>query len=86
MYPQFLKEELQYAKGYEKRQKSFHYNNDQYISVRELWYIWKKSEVSNGCVVFSFRNVHVHFLYCPGACIDSLEVLVENNGIMKPKV
>ncbi|XP_050727548.1 stromal interaction molecule 2-like isoform X4 [Eriocheir sinensis] len=46
----FLKEELQYAKGYEKRQKSFHYNNDQYISVRELWYIWKKSEVHNWTV------------------------------------
>ncbi|KAK4327941.1 hypothetical protein Pmani_001603 [Petrolisthes manimaculis] len=46
----FLKEELQYAKGYEKRQKVFHYNNDQYISVRELWYIWKKSEVHNWTV------------------------------------
>lgn len=44
--PQFLKEELQYAKGYEKRQKVFHSNNDQYISVRELWHMWKKSEVS----------------------------------------
>lgn len=46
----FLKEELQYAKGYEKRQKVFHYNNDQYISVPELWYIWKKSEVHNWTV------------------------------------
>ncbi|XP_045130778.1 stromal interaction molecule 2-like isoform X12 [Portunus trituberculatus] len=46
----FLKEELQYAKGYEKRQKVFHYNNDEYISVRELWYIWKKSEVHNWTV------------------------------------
>ncbi|XP_045613801.1 uncharacterized protein Stim isoform X4 [Procambarus clarkii] len=46
----FLKEELQYAKGYEKRQKVFHYNNDQYISVRELWHIWKKSEVHNWTV------------------------------------
>ncbi|XP_066988464.1 stromal interaction molecule homolog isoform X18 [Macrobrachium rosenbergii] len=46
----FLKEELQYAKGYEKRQKVFHYNNDQYISVRELWTIWKKSEVHNWTV------------------------------------
>ncbi|XP_068240629.1 stromal interaction molecule homolog isoform X13 [Palaemon carinicauda] len=46
----FLKEELQYAKGYEKRQKVFHYNNDQYISVRELWSIWKKSEVHNWTV------------------------------------
>ncbi|XP_063860304.1 stromal interaction molecule homolog isoform X25 [Scylla paramamosain] len=46
----FLKEELQYAKGYEKRQKVFHYNDDEYISVRELWYIWKKSEVHNWTV------------------------------------
>lgn len=47
---EFLREELQYAKGYEKRQKVFHYNNDQYISVRELWAIWKKSEVHNWTV------------------------------------
>ncbi|KAG0710678.1 Stromal interaction molecule [Chionoecetes opilio] len=46
----FLKEELQLTKGYEKRQKVFHHNNDQYISVRELWYIWKKSEVHNWTV------------------------------------
>ncbi|XP_071526231.1 uncharacterized protein Stim isoform X3 [Panulirus ornatus] len=46
----FLKEELQYAKGYEKRQKVFHHNNDQYISVRELWHMWKKSEVHNWTV------------------------------------
>ncbi|XP_037789514.1 stromal interaction molecule homolog isoform X14 [Penaeus monodon] len=47
---EFLKEELQYAKGYEKRQKVFHSNNDQYISVRELWHMWKKSEVHNWTV------------------------------------
>ncbi|KAK7071631.1 Stromal interaction molecule 2, partial [Halocaridina rubra] len=46
----FLREELQYAKGYEKRQKAFHDNNDQYISVRELWSIWKKSEVHSWTV------------------------------------
>ncbi|XP_042859099.1 stromal interaction molecule 2-like [Penaeus japonicus] len=47
---EFLKEELQYAKGYEKRQKVFHSNNDQYVSVRELWHMWKKSEVHNWTV------------------------------------
>lgn len=59
MSPQFLKEELQYAKGFEKRQKSFHPNNDQYISVHELWYIWKKSEVSHEYAMCNTENISV---------------------------
>lgn len=44
---QFLREELKYEKGAEKRQKAFHQNDDMYISVKDLWDAWVKSEVSN---------------------------------------
>lgn len=47
---QFLREELKYDKGYEKRQENFHRNNDYQISVRELWEIWVRSEVHNWTV------------------------------------
>ncbi|KAL7293841.1 hypothetical protein TKK_0012898 [Trichogramma kaykai] len=43
----FLREELQYEAGYEKRQRVFHHNDDMHISVRELWDAWVKSEVHN---------------------------------------
>ncbi|KAK5643435.1 hypothetical protein RI129_007280 [Pyrocoelia pectoralis] len=43
----FLREELQYNSGYEKRQKAFHRNDDMHISVRELWEAWLRSEVHN---------------------------------------
>lgn len=43
---QFLREELKYEKGAEKRQKAFHQNDDMYISVKDLWDAWVKSEVS----------------------------------------
>lgn len=43
---QFLREELKYDSGYEKRHKAFHYNDDMQISVKELWEAWLRSEVS----------------------------------------
>ncbi|XP_026471972.1 stromal interaction molecule homolog [Ctenocephalides felis] len=46
----FLREELKYASGYERRQKAFHYNDDMHISVRELWEAWLRSEVHNWTV------------------------------------
>lgn len=42
---QFLREELKYDSGYEKRHKTFHYNDDTQISVKELWEAWLRSEV-----------------------------------------
>ena len=47
---QFLREELKYEKDYEKRQKAFHQNNDNQVTVRELWETWVKSEVHNWTV------------------------------------
>ncbi|XP_072394459.1 stromal interaction molecule homolog isoform X2 [Diabrotica undecimpunctata] len=46
----FLKEELKYNSGAEKRQKNFHRNDDYHISVKELWEAWLKSEVHNWTV------------------------------------
>ncbi|KAM8718312.1 hypothetical protein ACLKA7_001011 [Drosophila subpalustris] len=43
----FLREELKYDSGYEKRQKAFHFNDDMHISVKELWNAWLRSEVHN---------------------------------------
>ncbi|XP_043249286.1 stromal interaction molecule homolog [Colletes gigas] len=43
----FLREELQYEAGYERRQRAFHHNDDMHISVRELWEAWLRSEVHN---------------------------------------
>ncbi|XP_008206398.1 stromal interaction molecule homolog isoform X2 [Nasonia vitripennis] len=43
----FLREELQYEAGYERRQRAFHHNDDMHISVRELWDAWLRSEVHN---------------------------------------
>ncbi|XP_013141090.1 PREDICTED: stromal interaction molecule homolog [Papilio polytes] len=43
----FLREELQYDSGYEKRQRAFHHNDDMHISVKELWEAWLRSEVHN---------------------------------------
>ena len=47
---QFLREELHYTGGHERRQKSFHRNDDMHISVLELWDIWTRSEVHNWTV------------------------------------
>lgn len=46
---QFLREELKYDSGYEKRHKTFHYNDDTQISVKELWEAWLRSEVNSFC-------------------------------------
>lgn len=46
----FLREELKYDSGYERRQRAFHRNDDMHISVRELWEAWLKSEVHNWTV------------------------------------
>ncbi|XP_063704087.1 stromal interaction molecule homolog isoform X1 [Culicoides brevitarsis] len=46
----FLREELKYESGYEKRHKAFHHNDDLHISVKELWEAWLRSEVHNWTV------------------------------------
>lgn len=46
----FLREELKYENGAERRQKAFHKNDDMHISVKELWEAWVKSEVHNWTV------------------------------------
>ncbi|CAG7836332.1 unnamed protein product [Allacma fusca] len=43
----YLREELNYDKGYEKRHKNFHRNNDNQISVKNLWELWISSDVHN---------------------------------------
>ncbi|KAK4886802.1 hypothetical protein RN001_003073 [Aquatica leii] len=43
----FLRAELQYDSGYERRQKAFHQNDDMHVSVKELWEAWLRSEVHN---------------------------------------
>lgn len=43
---EFLRQELKYENGYEKRQRAFH-RDDTHISVRELWEQWMRSEVYN---------------------------------------
>ncbi|GFT56387.1 stromal interaction molecule homolog [Nephila pilipes] len=45
---EFFRDELNYKSGYE-RQKRFH-RNDKHISVDELWFSWKSSEVHNWTV------------------------------------
>uniref|UniRef100_A0A146KQY1 Stromal interaction molecule n=1 Tax=Lygus hesperus TaxID=30085 RepID=A0A146KQY1_LYGHE len=46
----FLREELQYESGAERRQRAFHPNDDTHISVKELWEAWVRSEVHNWTV------------------------------------
>lgn len=55
---QFLREELKYDSGYEKRHKSFHYNDDTQISVKELWESWLRSEVW-----YNLHIIKIHFSY-----------------------
>lgn len=50
LYIQFLKEELKYDSGAEKRQRAFHRDNDMHISAKELWEAWVRSEVHNWTV------------------------------------
>lgn len=48
---EFLREELQYNKGHEKRHTDFHKNNDDTrVSVTELWTKWVNSQVRNWTV------------------------------------
>lgn len=48
---EFLREELQYNKGHEKRHIDFHENNDDTrVSVTELWTKWVNSQVRNWTV------------------------------------
>lgn len=51
---QFLREELKYDSGYEKRQKAFHFNDDMHISVKELWEAWLRSEV---CIFTTINQI-----------------------------
>ncbi|XP_059482239.1 stromal interaction molecule homolog isoform X2 [Neocloeon triangulifer] len=44
---EFLREELKYEDGHERRQRAFHRNDDNHISVKELWEAWTRSEVHN---------------------------------------
>ncbi|KAF2353332.1 Stromal interaction molecule Orai1-activating region [Trinorchestia longiramus] len=46
----FLKEELTITDGYNSRQKNLHNNSDRFISVQDLWHLWKRSEVHNWTV------------------------------------
>ncbi|XP_018020211.1 uncharacterized protein LOC108676613 isoform X2 [Hyalella azteca] len=47
---EFLKEELTITDGYNSRQRNLHNNSDRFISVEDLWFIWKRSEVHNWTV------------------------------------
>jgi len=47
---EFLREELQYENGAEKRQRVFHRGDDMHISVKEPWEAWVRSEVHNWTV------------------------------------
>nr|CAD7268727.1 unnamed protein product [Timema shepardi] len=57
---EFLREELKYEQGYERRQRAFHFNDDMHISVRELWEAWIRSEVSRySSLLASCRHAHL---------------------------
>nr|CAD7464369.1 unnamed protein product [Timema tahoe] len=57
---EFLREELKYEQGYERRQRAFHFNDDMHISVRELWEAWIRSEVSRyNSLLTSCRHAHL---------------------------
>lgn len=61
---QFLRQELHYEGGYERRQKAFHRDDDMHISVRELWEIWIRSEVHNW-TADQTADWLVHFVQLP---------------------
>ncbi|XP_066137742.1 stromal interaction molecule homolog [Euwallacea fornicatus] len=84
----FLKEELKYDSGTEKRQRAFHKNNDMHISVKELWEAWLRSEVHNWTVEqtseWLVNNVHLP-QYVPNFVLHkvkgaNLPRLAVNNG------
>ncbi|KAL7648042.1 UNVERIFIED_CONTAM: hypothetical protein RMT77_001659 [Armadillidium vulgare] len=79
----FLREELNYTKGLEKRQKAFHHNNDQHISVQELWNIWLANEVHNWTV-----DQTVGWLQLSVELDQYMDAFYENavNGSMLPRL
>lgn len=66
---QFLREELQYDSGYERRQQAFHYNDDTHISAKELWEAWRRSEVqiNTGTFQFMAQTLSDLFKNAPGS-------------------
>ncbi|KAF7285697.1 stromal interaction molecule [Rhynchophorus ferrugineus] len=84
----FLKAELKYDSGAEKRQRAFHKNNDMHISLEELWEAWVKSEVHNWTIEqttdWLVNNVHLP-QYVPNFVLykvtgANLPRLAVNNG------
>ncbi|XP_050442329.1 stromal interaction molecule homolog isoform X1 [Adelges cooleyi] len=96
----FLREELKYEKGAEKRQKAFHQNDDMYISVKDLWDAWVKSEVHNWTVeqtcdwlatsvelpqyVPVFINYRVTGAHLPRLAVSNMQFLSNVLGIKDP--
>ena len=63
---QFLKEELTITDGYNSRQNNLHHNSDRYISVQDLWFMWKRSEV---------WTVYRYWYYTPSARLGNAAAL-----------
>ncbi|XP_022171414.1 stromal interaction molecule homolog isoform X2 [Myzus persicae] len=96
----FLREELKYEKGAEKRQKAFHQNDDMYISVKDLWDAWVKSEVHNWTVeqtcdwlstsvelpqyVPNFIQHRVTGAHLPRLAVTNMQILTNVLGIKDP--
>lgn len=95
----FLREELQYNSGYERRQKAFHRNDDMHISVRELWEAWLRSEVHNWTsqqtsewlainvelpqYVNNFLQYNINGAMLPRLAVNNMQLL-NNLGIKDP--
>ncbi|XP_026283852.1 stromal interaction molecule homolog isoform X2 [Frankliniella occidentalis] len=97
---EFLREELKYEQGYEKRQKAFHRNDDMHISVRELWEAWLRSEVHNWTVeqttewlasnvelpqyIPTFIHHRVTGALLPRLAVSNMQYLTSTLGIKDP--
>ncbi|XP_071452395.1 stromal interaction molecule homolog isoform X2 [Hetaerina americana] len=97
---EFLREELKYEQGYEKRQKAFHRNDDMHISVKELWDAWLRSEVHNWTVeqttewlatnvelpqyIPNFVKNHVTGASLPRLAVNNMQYLTKVLGIHDP--
>ncbi|KAG8235492.1 hypothetical protein J437_LFUL015719 [Ladona fulva] len=97
---EFLREELKYEQGYEKRQKAFHRNDDMHISVKELWEAWLRSEVHNWTVeqtvewlatnvelpqyIPNFINNQVNGAALPRLAVNNMQYLTKKLGIHDP--
>uniref|UniRef100_A0A1Y1MAA0 SAM domain-containing protein n=1 Tax=Photinus pyralis TaxID=7054 RepID=A0A1Y1MAA0_PHOPY len=95
----FLREELQYNSGYERRQKAFHRNDDMHISVKELWEAWLRSEVHNWTsqqtsewlainvelpqYVNNFLQYNINGAMLPRLAVNNMQLL-NNLGIKDP--